>query len=471
MQQSQIHTIEQAVLGALVNAPQHTDEVLSLLTASDFSNVDHIKIYSTIAELHSQGAAIDPVTVGDRIGNIAYVVDLSQNAPAANNAPAYAGQLAKHCKQRAVRAALTDALTTIDAEGSDAVLEYLQTAIADIGTRNRPGHDCDFATALRRGMLLAEEARASDDRGAIAFGLPGLDERLPVLRGRGLLVVVAARPSVGKTALSNQLTLTTAKRGLPFGKIELEMSIEEMALRSISAEYLINNSALAAGQDDAIEQLTAAVQGRNISDLPIFLDDRSYSPETISARITEWHRKHGIVAVTIDHLQLIAAKGESRNNALGEITRSLKLAAKRLKMPIFLMSQLARLNERENRRPKLSDLRDSGAIEQDADIVLALHSENLDADENGIRWVELGLLKNRGGRTGWIPRSYAFDGRYQTFTEHPLQQTAGAPGGPRAQGARGAGDRGGRGSGPARADGRGARDVWRSPGSPGHWEN
>jgi len=465
--------LERATLGALLNQPSHMEAVLGLVSGEDFTTLPRARIWRALESHHYAGTPIDVVTIGEATEALADCIDLASNAPAANNAPVYAKQLAEHARARRIAATIRSTLSSL--EGGDyGSVDALPATIEMLQAR-RGGTDATFSEALSRSLELVEDARSAPRDRQIAFGLPALDERLPILAHRGVLVVVAARPSVGKTAISNQLTLTSAKRGLPIGKIELEMSIEEMALRSIAAEYHINGSALAAGDDLALQDLTERVQERNIRDLPIFLDDQSYSLPTIIARISEWHRKHGIVCVTVDHLGLIAHQGESRNTTLGEITRALKLLAKRLQMPIVLLSQLARLNEREHRKPKLSDMRDSGAIEQDADIVIALHSDSLDADQDGVRWVDVGLLKNRGGRTGWIPRSYAFDGRYQTFTEHPLRPTGGTQGGARAQGQgassayRGGGSRsaGGSGSGQG-AYGRAPR-VPESPRAP-DWE-
>jgi replicative DNA helicase len=454
--------LENAVLGSLLNLPEHVESCLSVLTAEDFTSLARARVWRAIESAHYAGTPIDAVTIGDAVQALADCVSLSSNAPPANNAPVYAQQLASHARARKIAAEIRATLAAMEGGNYEAA-DTLSASIEELATR-RGGTDASFSEALSRGLGLVQDARETSSRGQIAFGLASLDERLPVLRGRGLLVIVAARPSVGKTALANQLSLTTAKQGFPVGKVELEMSIEEMALRSIAAEYRINGSALAAGDDLALEELTARVQERNIRDLPIFLDDRSYSLAEVTSRISEWHRKHGLVCATVDHLGLVAHKGENKNQSIGEITRALKLLAKRLQMPIVLLAQLARLNERENRKPKLSDLRDSGSVEQDADIVIALHSDGLDADENGVRWVDIGLLKNRGGRTGWIPRSYAFDGRYQTFTEHALRQTEGTPGGAGSHSrASSRGDRYG-GSGATRVAGRSQGDVWRPAG-------
>jgi replicative DNA helicase len=460
--------LERAVIGSLLNLPEHVEPCLSILSAEDFTSLERAKIWRAIEQRHYAGEAIDAVTVGDATNLLVVCVDHAHNAPPANNAPVYAAQLAQHARARKISGELRSTLAAIEGGNYDAADD-----LPGVLSQLQEGHgrrDASFSEALSRGLGLVDDARRTSEGGQIAFGLPALDERLPILRGRGLLVIVAARPSVGKTALANQLSLKTAHQGLSVGKVELEMSIEEMALRSIAAEYRINGSALAAGDDLALEQLTTCVQERNIRDLPIFLDDRSYSLAEVTARISEWHRKHNIACVTVDHLHLISHKAESRNQTISEITRALKLLAKRLEMPVILLSQLARLSERENRKPKLSDLRDSGGIEQDADIVVALHSDGLDADENGVRWVDIGLLKNRGGRTGWIPRSYAFDGRYQTFAEHALrlpgeaQASAGAARSGHARASRTYG------AGAAAVTGRAEGDFQRAPGlPPGTW--
>lgn len=451
--------LEKAVLVALLYDGSQAPLVQQTISGGSFTVQFHRDVYNAIIAANAEGAPTDAVSIGERLGNISAVVELMRdNIGSPERIGYYAERLAEHARQRSLRRTLTSHLARIES-GEELDVGDIVSRLEELAAG--PVQSITFADALSAGMKMIEDGKQLDARGRLEFGLPEVDEYLPRLAGRGVLVVVAARPSVGKTALINQLQLRCAKKGFTVGALHLEMSAEEVALRSISSEYHLNTYALANGEDAVIEELTEKVQERNISSLPILIDDRTYALSHIIARITEWKARSAVDLVIIDHLQLVATSNSERKvDALGEITRALKLTAKRLHVPIVLCSQLARANERENRKPRLSDLRDSGAIEQDSDIVIALHSEALETDEDGNRTVNIGVLKNRGGRTGWCRHEYIFNGRYQTFSEGNLQQPAGREGGAGSEEGEAARRAAAARARFTRANGRASRDVW-----------
>lgn len=198
------------------------------------------------------------------------------------------------------------------------------------------------------------------------------------------------------------------------------MSDTETGLRALAARLCLNAAALARGSADdyrALDEAIATEAFHDLMRLPIFFDFGSFSLGAIIARISQWRRTERIDFAVVDHIGLIEAEGfKSRVEQLGHISRTLKKLAKRLGIPIVAVSQLNRAVETDKRMPKLSDLRDSGNLEQDADVVLMLHADN-DPDSQGRVDVEIGLLKLRDGVRGWLPCTFQFDGRTQRFRE------------------------------------------------------
>jgi replicative DNA helicase len=257
--------------------------------------------------------------------------------------------------------------------------------------------------------------RQTDGLNGISTGIPALDRMLGGLSG-SRLYAVPGRPGLGKTALAHQIALCAARNGHAVGRCDLEMSYHEIGTRTAAHEYGISFTALEHGYEDAFSEFNDGMSNRPLTNLPIYMDAETYHLGGIIGRIAEWKHKHDIQLAIVDHLQLIRAEGGNRNEALGNITSSLKRTAKRLGIPIILVCQLSRDNVKQGRRPRLEDLRDSGNIEQDIDIAVAINADP-DQDDDGARDVELGLIKHRQGKTGWLTKNIEFDGRTQTFRE------------------------------------------------------
>jgi replicative DNA helicase len=198
--------------------------------------------------------------------------------------------------------------------------------------------------------------------------------------------------------------------------MSLEMPYHEIGTRAFAHLCEVNGTAFALADPGVTQRVRSQLAHLDIN-LPIWCDDQTYSLGGIVSRITEWRRKYGIHFAVVDHIGLVETRGyNSRNEELGAVTRELKKLTKRLGIPVVAVSQLNRDVERHKRLPMLADLRDSGNIEQDADVVLMLHAAESDELRQEVP-VELGLLKNRGGKKGWLKERFLFDSAQQHFRE------------------------------------------------------
>lgn len=395
-------------------------KVSGALRPDDFTSKLHRDIWSAVRDAADDGDAFDCVTLSETTAlKLEDLLSIANNTPGAANITVYAKIVRDRSTVRAASAIVAQAQSKLAAGDID--------AIAELSARLEGLHRSDSASvtffdALRTGLDDIETAQELAAAGGGIVGAPtgiaALDDRLRGLSG-GKLIILAARPSLGKTALALQAAQSAAAAGFPTGVMSLEMGAGEIAIRAFAHQYQVNNTGLAFGDNDAVGQLTNRIAAdadkvARVKGLPIYIDEDTFDVGGIIGRIAEWHRKYQIKFAVVDHLQLVELpQGMNRNNGLGEVTRQLKLLAKRLDMPIMLLCQLSRSVEKEQRKPRLSDLRDSGNIEQDADIVISLHG-TLDPSHNGMREVEVGFLKYRGGLVGWGGQTL-FNGQTQTF--------------------------------------------------------
>ena len=424
-------TAEQAMLGAMLYKPSDALIAAVGLRSADFSTVAHQRIFEAVLALDADGEAIDPVVVVDRLrragklesaGGDQYLAELCRESSGAANAAAYVKIIRDFAIRRHALHKPAEARDKI-IEGTGAASDIttdLASSVAEWSTetRNEPQ---SMSTVMTSALDAAKRAHDRREAGGVVgapFGIPALDNRIGGLHGPRF-VIIAGRPGVGKTALAQQLMLNAASKGFAIGLISLEMSAEETGMRALACRLGLNAAALARGDKEEFESLKTATMSesmRLLRGLPIYADFESFSLGGIIARISQLRSTEKINLAIVDHIGLIEADGFStRNDQLGHISRSFKKLAKRLGIPIVALSQLNRTVERENRRPRLSDLRDSGNIEQDADSVIALHAAD---DFDGPRMsVEIGLLKLRDGVKGWLPQQFQFDGRAQRFHE------------------------------------------------------
>ncbi len=407
---------ETALVGCLLRDADVYPRIMGEVTEADFSDANLRKVFRAITLLAENEKPHDPPTVGEILGNIEQPIAIAQSAGVAANVEYYA-QVIRQAAQRRAAAELLRR-TESDLESQD-----LQTTIAELQgkldslMRREAGTYASLDEALHRGLETidrASAARAEKGSAGVPTGLPTLDAYTGGLQAPRL-IVLAARPSIGKTAISNQAALHAASKGYGVGFCSLEMGLDEIAIRTIAHRCAVNGSALAFGHEFEIQQMGQLYRTSGLQGLPYFIDDQTFTLGGIVARITEWKRKHDIALAIVDHIGLVEVDANSANERLGKISRALKVLCKRLNMPILAVSQLNRNVEKEKRCPVLADLRDSGSIEQDADIAVFLHASDVKA-LNRIP-IEIGLLKNRGGRKGWLPSLFEFNGATQTFRE------------------------------------------------------
>ncbi|MDW8479787.1 MAG: replicative DNA helicase [Xanthomonadales bacterium] len=413
---------EQAVLGALMLDESAWHEVADLLVEDDFYREDHRLIFAAVAELARQQRPADVVTVGDflrardrleSVGGSAYLAELAAGAASAANARAYA----EIVREKALLRRLIEAATRIldqayDPAGREAreVIEEAEQAIYQVSEKGeRQGTAVELRQAVVEAFAVVER-RFNANRAVIGLptGFHDLDQRTAGLQD-GDLVIVAARPSMGKTAFALNIAehAALAEGGCPVAIFSMEMSAVQITMRLLSSNGRIDQSRLRTGrlEDEDWPRLSAAV--KLLSKARIFIDETpSLSPVELRARARRLKAKHGIGLVVVDYLQLMHVPGTRENRAteISEISRSLKALAKELGLPVVALSQLNRqLEGRQDKRPMMADLRESGAIEQDADLILFIYRDEYyhpESPERGIAEIIIG--KHRNGPTGTV---------------------------------------------------------------------
>lgn len=421
---------EQSVLGGMLLSKDAIADVVESLRASDFYKPAHETIYEAILSLYGHGSPADAITVADelkkrgeltRVGGAAYIHTLIASVPTAANAQYYA----EIVKEHAIMRRLIEAGTKIAQLGYanetevDALVDQAQAEIYAVTDGNAKEDYVSFSEALEATM---REIDANSNRPDGVYGVPTdfieLDELTGGLHG-GQMIVIAARPGVGKSTLALDIARSAAiHHHMATVFFSLEMSRTELAMRILSAEGKISMGRLKKGDLDT-EGWTnlATLQGR-IDSAPLFIDDSpNMTLMEIRAKCRRLKQRNDLKLVVLDYLQLMSSgkKVESRQQEVSEFSRSLKLLAKELDVPVIALSQLNRGSEqRTDKRPMVSDLRESGSIEQDADMVILLHREDMyNPDSDRVGEADMIIAKHRGGPTRTIP--LAFSGKYSRF--------------------------------------------------------
>ena len=431
------HSIEaeQAVLGGLMLAPEAYDRINDKLTANDFYRRDHQLIYRAIAELAEKNRPFDAVTLGewfesqghmDLVAGGAYLVELASTTPSAANIAAYA----EIVRDKAVMRQLIEVGTEIvnDAfqpEGKEsdemlAIAEQKVFAIAEQGARGRT----DFVAMNDALKDAFEVLRVRSESGGTVTGLPTGYTEFDMMTA-GLqptdLVILAARPAMGKTTFAlNIAEYAAIKSKKAVAVFSMEMSAGQLAMRLISSVGRINATRLRTGQleDEDWSRVTSAI--RILKDqAKVFIDDTpGLSPDVLRSKARRLKREHDLGLIVIDYLQLMSVPGNNENRAteISEISRSLKGLAKELNVPVIALSQLNRsLETRTDKRPVMADLRESGAIEQDADMIVFIYRDDYynkeTSPDKGLAEIIIG--KQRSGPTG--AGKLRFFGEYTRF--------------------------------------------------------
>lgn len=440
---------EVSLLGAMLVKPDVIADVLAIVPrAQDLYDQSHASIFQAMLDLHGRNGGFDLVQlqdclrdmgVYDGVGGEPKLREIAEGVPSAASAVYYAAIVAEKAKLRRLREAATQIVFNVDhagtfgPEASREIADRAEQAIFDIA-QEVPASDSTDVKSLMHAELEHLESPGRAASNAIASGFGELDAMLEGLQP-GELIVFAARPSVGKTSwalnLAEQVAVGNAKP-VPVGVLSLEMSKRSVGHRLISALSGVPTPKLRSGVLDDMQLKEAMRACGTLANAPIEIDDTASM--TVMALRTKARRmvlKRGVKLILIDYLQLVTApeSNENRQVEVAAISRKIKALARELNIPIVCLSQLNRASEaREGQRPRMSDLRESGAIEQDADVIMLLHREDLchagdrawlDANHSKVGVAEVIVAKQRNGPTGSV--YLRWDEKRTRFTDLPTQ--------------------------------------------------
>ncbi len=412
---------EQSILSAVLIDNQVLPEVLEVLSPQDFYREIHGKIFKAMVDLFERNEPADLITLTnllkqqgqlEAVGGASYLADLVDVVPMAVNASQYA----KIVQEKAILRRLIEksaAITTRcfeDKGDTEGILDFAERSIFEISENKvKPSFYAlkDILTDTYRAVEEAYENKALVT--GISSGFKDLDQKTSGFQ-RGDLIIIAGRPAMGKTALALNIARNAAQEsGEPAAIFSLEMSKEQLSLRMLSSEAGVDSTRMRGGflnQED-LEKINRAAGV--LYDTNLFIDDTpSISALEIRAKARRMKMEKGLGLIAIDYLQLMKGRtsAERRELEISEISRSLKALAKELAIPVIALSQLNRkVEDRTNKRPVLSDLRESGAIEQDADVIIFVYREevyNKQVDQAKMRLAELSVAKQRNGPTGTV---------------------------------------------------------------------
>ncbi|HHL0689629.1 TPA: replicative DNA helicase [Streptococcus agalactiae] len=428
---------EQAVLGSIFISPEKLIMVREFISPDDFYKYSHKVIFRAMITLADRNDAIDAATVrnilddqGDlqNIGGLGYVVELVNSVPTSANAEFYAKIVSEKAMLRDIISKLTDTVNmAYEGNDSDEIIATAEKALVDINEHSNRSGFRKISDVLKVNYENLElRSQQTSDVTGLPTGFRDLD-RITTGLHPDQLIILAARPAVGKTAFVLNIAQNVGtKQNRPVAIFSLEMGAESLVDRMLAAEGMVDSHSLRTGQltDQDWNNVTIA-QGA-LADAPIYIDD------TPGIKITEIRARSrklsqevddGLGLIVIDYLQLISGtRPENRQQEVSEISRQLKILAKELKVPVIALSQLSRgVEQRQDKRPVLSDIRESGSIEQDADIVAFLYRDDYYRREGEEaeeivedNTVEVILEKNRAGARGTV--KLMFQKEYNKFS-------------------------------------------------------
>ena len=427
---------EESVLGAILLSRDATNRVMEVLDTEDFYEPINGLVFEAARRLFNESRAIDVLTLAEelrrtdsleRIGGHERLADLSQSVPNVAHADRYAAIVEEHSRRRRlieVSQRVTDLAMNLD-RTTETVIDQAERMMLEVNDEVVE-EGLQHVKDLMKGVFEAIESQ-EDGMPGLPTGLTDLDDMLMGLKP-GTFVVVAGRPSMGKSAFAQTLASHTAGDGGVVALFSLEMSKEEVLTRLLSMVSEVNSSRIRAGVANNLELWDRLLEaGGKIHDWKLYLDDTPEPTVTeIRAKCRRLRYEEGLDLVIIDYLQLMPSAGSSgsrntdnRQQEIAEVSRSLKGLARELGIPVIGVSQLNRAVElRKDKRPMLSDLRESGAIEQDADIVLFLYrDEYYNRDDPRVRnLAEVLIAKHRSGPTGKVFTTFAKE--YTLFRNH-----------------------------------------------------
>lgn len=415
---------EQSVIGAIFLEPLALITAAEVLVPEDFYRIAHQKIFDTMLLLNDKGQAIDVVTVTEElaakkeledVGGISYLTEIANAVPTAANIVHYANIVEeKALLRRLIRVAtniVEDGYTREDEV--EALLSEAEKNMMEVSNRKNSGdfkHIKDVLVETYDNIELLHTQKGEVT--GISSGFTDLD-KLTAGFQRNDLIIVAARPSVGKTAFALNVAQNAATSGENVAIFSLEMGADQLVMRMLCAEGNIDAQIMRTGALEAEDWRKLTMAMGSLSNAGIYIDDSSgIRVNEIRSRCRRLKQEHGLDMVIIDYMQLIQGSGkpgENRQQEVSEISRSLKGLARELKIPVIALSQLSRgVEQRQDKRPMMSDLRESGSIEQDADIVSFLYREDYyDKETENQNMIEIIIAKQRNGPTGTVTLAFA----------------------------------------------------------------
>ena len=424
---------EQSVLGAMLIDSRCVGDVIGMLLPEDFYLQQNRDIYETIYSMFNFSEVIDPITVLGKMrergvfneqSSVDYVMQLMEITPTAANVKEYAAIVRDKALLRAIAETASEINETVY-EGVGTAEQILESAEKKVfALRKGQGRqDLEHIGTVLLSVFdrLKELSRSGSEIAGLSTGLVDLDRKINGLNGSDL-ILIAARPGMGKTSMALNITLNVAKRtDKAVAFFSLEMSKEQLVMRLVSNESFVDNQKLVTGNLTEDEWSKIGIASSALSQTDIRIDDNPAT--TVAEMNAKCRRIDNLGLIVIDYLQLMttADKGRQAENrvlAVGEMSRAMKIMAKELNVPVICLSQLSRANEsRSDKRPILSDLRESGSIEQDADEVIFLYRDdyyNENSEEKNV--AEAIVAKNRHGETGtvklqWLPQYTTFSDR------------------------------------------------------------
>lgn len=430
---------EQAILGSMLIDPRCIPDVVDKVSAADFFITANRDIFETVYTMFAYGQTIDPITVLDQMKvrgvyreneSEKYIRDLMQSTPTAANVLEYCAIV----RDKALLRGLCDVASEIndmvyDGTGeAGTVLEAAERKIYALRQGRNTSGLMPVAQVVNNAYAQIQEAAESQDAiPGLSTGLPDIDKRILGLNS-GELIFIAARPGMGKTSIALNIALSVAKNtDKAVAIFSLEMAREQIVTRMLAYEGLVNGKKLLTGNLTEEDWRRIGAAATTISRTNMYVDDNPIL--SVADMNAACRRIENLGLVVIDYLQLMTSAGgkqkyasESRTQVVSDISRMLKIMAKELNIPVVCLSQLSRASEsRQDKRPQLSDLRESGSIEQDADVVIGLYRDGYYNQESETpNLAEAIILKNRKGEVGtvnlsWLPEYTAFaqyEGRY-----------------------------------------------------------
>lgn len=431
---------EQAILGCMLTDKDSVIDAIEVLKEDAFYREDNRAIYSAILSLYSKSEPIDLITVKaelveagnfERVGGLEYLASLPERVPTTSNVDKYIKIVEEKAMLRSLIMSANDlvALGYDETEDVDILMDMAEKKVFELAQKKNTKGYTSLKDVLVESFEKLEELYNQKGRiSGLSTGFMDLDLKTSGLHNSDL-IIVAARPAMGKSAFAiNIATNIAVQSGKGVAIFNLEMSKEQVGNRILCSEAMVDSNKIRTGQIEDDDWVKLASTLSRLSEAPIYIDDTAgISIMEIRAKCRKLKIEKDIGLVVIDYLQLIQGSGKrnaSREQEISEISRSLKILAKELDIPVIALSQLSRgVEKRDDKRPMLSDLRESGAIEQDADIVMFLYRDdyyNEDSEKKNV--AEVILAKHRGGSTGtvdlaWLPSYTKFASLEKRFFE------------------------------------------------------